>query len=89
MLADVPGERRPADRTGDGPPADLTSDGPPAGQPVRGLPADLTSDGPPAGQRVRGVTLAYLGVPVAGIVPPLAVYLVSWRRSAFVRGHAA
>ena len=33
--------------------------------------------------------LAYLGVAVAGVVPPLAVYLLSRRRSAFARRHAA
>jgi uncharacterized Tic20 family protein len=33
--------------------------------------------------------LAYLGVPVAGVFPPLGVYLGSWRRSPSARAHAA
>jgi uncharacterized Tic20 family protein len=37
---------------------------------------------------VRGAVLAYLGIPIAGFLPALAVYLVSWR-SSFAHRHAA
>ena len=37
----------------------------------------------------RDAVLGYLGVAVAGVLPPLAVYLVSRRRSVFARRHAA
>jgi uncharacterized Tic20 family protein len=37
---------------------------------------------------VRGAVLAYLGIPVAGILPPLWVYVRSRRHSAFARRHA-
>ena len=74
------GDRHPPGLTGDEHPPGLTGDE---------HPADGTGDGHPADQPVRRAMLAYLGVPVAGIIPPLAVYLVSWRRPAFVRGHVA
>jgi uncharacterized Tic20 family protein len=42
----------------------------------------------PSRPAVGAAMLAYLGVLVAGFLPPLVVYLVSWR-SAFARRHAA
>jgi uncharacterized Tic20 family protein len=38
---------------------------------------------------VRLAEFSYLGVAIAGILPPLAVYLMNRRRSAFARQHAA
>jgi uncharacterized protein len=49
-----------------------------AGQPSPAQPGDE-----------RLATLSYLGVPFLGPLVPLAVYLLKWRSSAYVRSHAA
>jgi hypothetical protein len=61
-------------------------------------PADLDAPVPAAGRApaasgashryVRDAEFSYLGIAIAGVLPPLAVYLAD-RRSAFARGHAA
>jgi uncharacterized Tic20 family protein len=64
------------------PPASVDS-GPPA------FAAAVPASGPESHWDVRKAVFAYLGVAIGGVVPPLAVYLLSRRRSAFARGHAA
>jgi Domain of unknown function (DUF4870) len=63
------------------PPAPAES-GPPA------VAAQVPAAGPGSRWDTRKAVLAYLGVAIGGVLPPLAVYLLS-RRSAFARGHAA
>jgi uncharacterized protein len=48
-----------------------------------------TASGRPSRRDIRDARLAYLGIPLAGFIPPLWVYLASGRRSAFARRHAA
>jgi hypothetical protein len=62
------------------PPAPVNS-----GPPVFG--AGVRASGPES-RDVRNAVLAYLGVAIGGVLPPIAVYLLSRRRSAFARGHA-
>jgi uncharacterized Tic20 family protein len=43
----------------------------------------------PSCREMHSAGRAYLGVPIAGCIPPLWVYLVSGRRSPLARRHAA
>jgi uncharacterized Tic20 family protein len=70
-----------------GPPGPVPH-GPAASGPP-GLAAGIRAPGAPSRREMRLAQLSYLGVAIAGILPPLAVYLVSRRRSAFAREHAA
>jgi uncharacterized membrane protein len=65
------------------PPGSVDS-GPPA---FAASPVPVPS-GPASHRDTRDAVLAYLGVAIAGIFPPLAVYVMD-RRSTFARRHAA
>jgi uncharacterized protein len=54
-----------------------------------GLAAEVPASRRPSHREVRLAEFSYLGVAIAGILPPLAVYLMNRRRSAFARQHAA
>jgi len=54
-----------------------------------GLAAEVPLARRPSRREVRLAEFSYLGVAIAGIVPPLVVYLMNRRRSAFARQHAA
>jgi uncharacterized Tic20 family protein len=54
-----------------------------------GLAAKVPASRRPSRREVRLAEFSYLGVAIAGILPPLAVYLMNRRRSAFARQHAA
>jgi hypothetical protein len=74
--------RHPTASVDSGPPTDP---GPPTPAGDR-IPAE---PGPASHRDMRDAVLGYLGVAISGPVVPLEVYLVSMRRSAFARQHAA
>jgi uncharacterized Tic20 family protein len=67
--------------------------GPVAPGPVAPGPPGLAGKVPasrrPSRREVRLAEFSYLGVAIAGFLPPLAVYLMNRGRSAFARQHAA
>jgi hypothetical protein len=77
------------------PPAAVDTTTAPGAAPLADLEAPVsTADPAPAAsgashRYVRDAELSYLGVAIAGVLPPLAIYLADRRRSAFARGHAA